>query len=407
MGIHKKVNAYKPQVIAYRRSIHQHPELGFREYETTKLISSVLNQNGIDYRPNGDKTGVIATIKGDLPGDITVALRADIDALPLAEKTGLPFASKIDGVSHACGHDIHTAVLLGVARLLNEFKGSLKGTVRLLFQPAEELLSGARSMISNGALKNPEPGYVVAAHSWPDMPAGYIGIRRGSMFASADHFQLVVSGKSGHAAHPHRCIDPIVIGAHIITQLQTIISRRIEPIDSAVLSIGQLSAGTASNIIPDQAVMEGTIRALTTNCRELIRTEMTAIAKATSSAMGGSAKVIFGMGVPPMICDDYVNDCIMEAASELLGEDKVLTVNQPSMGAEDMALYLKNIPGAMFRIGTYDNNPSSRGALHNPQTTFSEQGIPAAMLTMFGTVYKLTGSDLSMAVSDGNIPQPR
>lgn len=394
MSLVKRVNELKDVFVGYRRQIHQNPELGFEEHKTTALVEKVLVELGIEHRKNGDKTGVIATLKGGLPGEKVIALRADMDALKLQEGTGLEFASKVPGVSHACGHDMHTAVLLGAATMLAEYKEHLRGTVKFFFQPAEEMVNGAETMIQNGAMENPAVDYALACHTWPDMPAGSIGIRKGAMMASADKITITVRGKAVHAAHPHKGIDPVVVGAYIITQLQTIVSRRVAPLEPAVVSIGRLAAGTTSNIIPDECVMEGTVRTLNPEVRREVAEHIKNIAAHTALGMGATAEVEYEEGVPPTICDSYVVDVISEAAGELLGPDKVLEVPVPSMGGEDFSRYLEHAPGALFRIGTADDRPASRGALHNPKTVFSEDAIPAGIITFVGTVFKLTGSDM-------------
>ena len=394
MSLVKRIKELEDVFIGYRRQIHQNPELGFEEFETTALVEKVLDELGIEHRKNGDKTGVIAQLKGGLPGDRVIALRADMDALKLQEDTGLEFASKKLGISHACGHDMHVAVLLGAATMLAEYKQHLKGTVKFFFQPAEEMINGAETMIENGAMKDPAVDFALACHTWPEMPAGSIGLRKGPMMGSADKFSVTITGKAVHAAHPHKGIDPIVIGAYIITELQTIVSRRVAPLDPAVVSIGRLAAGTTSNIIPDECVMEGTVRTQDPVVQKQVAEYIEDIVTHTALAMGATAKVNYEWGVPPTICDSYVVDAISEAAGELLGSDKVLEVPVPSMGGEDFSRYLEHAPGALFRIGTADERPASKGALHNPKTIFSEEAISAGIATFVGTVFKLTGSDM-------------
>lgn len=394
MSLANRVKELESEFVDYRRRIHQNPELGFEEYETCRLIERVLGDLGIETRRNGEKTGVIGLLKGELPGKKVIALRADMDALKLTEDTGLEFASTKPGVCHACGHDMHVAVLLGAAKMLAEHKADLKGTVKFLFQPAEEMMNGSDSMIENGAMENPAVDYILAAHTWPEMPAGSIGVRKGAMLGSADKFSVTITGKGGHAAHPHKGIDPIVIGAYIITELQTIVSRRIAPIDAAVVSIGCLTAGTVSNIIPTECFLEGTVRTQDPDTRKKVAEYIENIVTHTALAMGATAKLDYEWGVPPTMCDSFVVDNISEAVKELLGPDKLLQVPVPSMGSEDFSRYLEHAPGAFFRIGTADERPETRGALHNPQTLFSEKAIPAGVIAMVGTVFKLTGSDM-------------
>ena len=395
MSLVERVKELEDEFIGYRRQIHQNPELGFEEFETTKLVEKVLHECGIETRPNGDKTGVIGLLKGGKPGKV-IGLRADMDALKLTEDTGLPFASKKPGVCHACGHDFHVATLLGAARILSEYKDQLCGTVKFLFQPAEEVMNGSDTMIANGALENPKIDYLIAAHTWPEMPAGSVGVRKGAILGSADRFTLTITGKGGHAAHPHKCIDPVVIAAHVITQLQTIVSRNVAPVDSVVITVGHLTAGTVSNIIPTECVMEGTVRTLNPDTRKMVKENIERIAKCTAEGMGGCASLDYEWGVPPTLNEPFIIDNISEAVVELLGEDKLLEVPVPSMGAEDFARYLEFVPGVFFRLGTADERAETKGALHSPKTLFNEKAIGTGVVAMVGTVFKLTGSDMSV-----------
>ena len=395
MSLVKRVQELKDEFIGYRRTIHRNAELGFEEFQTCALIEKLLQEWGIETRKNGDKTGVIAILRGGKPGEKVVALRADMDALKLTEATGLEFASQNPGACHACGHDLHVAALLGAAKLLSEHRADLSGTVKFLFQPAEEMMNGSDTMIENGAMENPAVDYILAAHTWPEMPAGSVGVRKGAMLGSADKFTVTITGKGGHAAHPHKGIDPFVIGAHIITQLQTVVSRRVAPLDSAVVSVGRLAAGTVSNIIPTECVMEGSVRAQNPETRKLVAECIKNIVTYTAAGMGATAKIDYEWGVPPTICDPFVVDKISEAVVELLGPEKLLQVPVPSMGSEDFARYLEHAPGAFFRIGTADERPETKGALHNPQTLFNEEAIPTGIIALVGSVFKLTGSDMA------------
>ena len=394
MSLVKRAYELQNDMFSLRREIHAFPELAFQEFKTTELIERSLKSYGIETFPNGDKTGVIGILKGAKPGR-TIALRADIDALPVQEASGLPYASTREGLSHACGHDIHTAALLGAARLLSELKNEICGTIKFLFQPAEESTNGAKSMIANGALDNPRVDAIICAHTWPDIPGGSIGVRKGAMLAAADSFKININGKGGHAAHPHKCVDPIVVGAYIITQLQTVVSREVSPTDSAVVTVGKMIAGTASNIIPSQAIIEGTFRTVSKETRGHIKDSIARIAKLTAESLNAVAEVEFGMGVPPTICDPEIVDIASEAVIQLLGEDRLLQLAVPSMGAEDFAEYLEFVPGALLRLGTADERPESRFALHSPKVVFDEQSIVAGAIAFVGTVFKLTGSDFT------------
>ena len=267
--VNELIQQYTSDAIEIRRHIHRHPELSMEEKNTTEFISQQLLKYGIEISDIPFKSGVLGILKGGEDGH-TILLRADIDALPMVEKSGLPFASENTGVCHSCGHDIHTTALLLAARVLSSLRDELKGTVLFLFQPAEERLSGSQMVIDSGVFEKYHPDFAVGLHCWPDIPAGTIGIRRGSFMASSDTVKLTIRGKGGHGAHPHKSIDPVMTSAYILTELQTIISRTIAPLDSAVLTIGKITGGTAANIIPDEVVMEGTVRTVSKETRALM-----------------------------------------------------------------------------------------------------------------------------------------
>lgn len=379
--------------IGLRRRIHQHPEIGFKEYETTKLIKQELASYGIEVYENGNCTGVIGVLKGDLPGK-TVALRADIDALPVQEETGLPFASEVPGRCHACGHDIHMSTLLAAARLLSERKASLRGTVKFIFQPAEEKLNGSESIIQNGFLDDVEA--IFGAHTWPDVPGGSIGIKKGTMMAGSDAFKIRLTAKGGHAAHPHKTPDPIVAAAYMITQLQTITSRELNPLDSAVVTVGKLLAGTAGNVIPSEVVLEGTMRYLQYDTRKHIQESIKRITEGAALSMRVGSAVEFAAGGGPVIGTDALVDTVGDSVRSLLGEDHLYTLPAASMGSEDFARYLEKIPGAFFRLGTGDERPETHLPLHNGHLLFSEKAIASGAVTFCGIVYLYTGSDFSI-----------
>lgn len=395
MTLLEKIEQNKEDLLNIRHQIHRHPETAFEEIETTKLIKKALDDAGIENHPNGDSTGVIGLIHGAKEGPV-LAIRADIDALPIKENTGLPFSSEVSGKCHACGHDLHTTVLIGAARLLKEYQNDLCGTIKLIFQPAEEVMTGAAKTIANGALENPKPDFIIACHTWPDMPAGSIGVRKGTMLGASDSFKVKVIGKGGHAAHPQKGIDPVVIAAHIITQLQTIVSRRVAAIDPVVVTVGHLEAGTAANIIPNEAYFEGTVRTQSNETRNHVAEILKQLAVGTARAMGGDAEVSYTFGVGPTISEDHLVDEISEAVTELLGNDKLLQVPSPSMGSEDFARYLEHIPGAIFRLGTHNDTPESKLALHNASLLFDEKAIPTGVATMVGAAFKITSSDMSV-----------
>lgn len=384
MNIRQHVDIIQEKVTAIRRHIHRNPELSGSEFATSQLIAKELLAMGIKVQTWESKPGVVGLLEGSLPGK-TVAIRADMDALQLQEDTGLEFSSQNSSAAHACGHDIHTAVLLGCAKVLSEIRNEIHGNVKFIFQPAEESLSGARPLIEAGVLENPHVDAILALHCWPDLPAGTVGYKRGSFMASSDGLEITITGRAGHAAHPQKSIDPIVITGHVLTALQTIVSREISPVDSAVITIGKISGGTAPNIIAAKVEMAGTVRTITREVRERMSRMIERIVSKTAESMNGGAVVKYQQGTPPLINDDALVSLIEQTATRILGRDKVVQLESASMGGEDFAFFLENVPGAMFRLGTANENPDSKLALHNPKLIFDEKAIATGIVVMCET----------------------
>lgn len=392
VSIKDRMRELEPYFIELRHKIHAHPELGMREFKTTELIKNELTKYGIKALPNGNDTGVIGILEGKYPGK-TIALRADIDALPVQEMTGLPFASQEDHKCHACGHDIHTTTLLATAKLLSERKESLHGTVKFIFQPAEEIAAGAKSIIENGFLSDVDA--IFGAHTWPEIPGGTIGYKYGAMMAGAAHFDVKISALGGHAAHPHKTPDPIVIAAYIIIELQSIVSREIAPLDSAVLTIGKLDAGTASNVIPSSVTLYGTFRYLLPEVKDKVAGAIKRISTCIAEAHKATAKVNIQIDEGPVINQDDLTSLVKESAETLLGKDNCLELKKASMGSEDFSFYLEHKPGAFFRLGTTENDENYKRALHNNELLFSEKAISAGAITECGIVFLFTDSDIN------------
>lgn len=367
-------------LIAWRRRIHRWPELGFGEVRTAAFAAETLQDWGWRVRPGVGITGVVAE-RGT--GGLTVALRADMDALPVQEETGLPFASERPGLMHACGHDAHVAMLLGAACLLSE--AELKGTVRLLFQPSEESadaegLSGAARMVADGAMDGVSA--VFGLHVLTDLPSGTIGLRPGAIQAAADSLHLTVRGKGAHAAQPHWGRDPIYIAAQVITALQSVVSRTVDPLAPAVLTLGTITGGTRGNIIPEAVVITGTIRTLNESVRDLIHNEVRRIASGVAEALGGSCDVEIDRGYPVTINDDDLVSLVEELAGDLLGTDHVRRV-EPSMGAEDFSLLAAESRGCFFRLGaTAPGHEPTRG--HSPTFDIDESALPVGTAVLAG-----------------------
>jgi len=353
------------QLIAIRRHLHAHPELSHEEAETTAYIRTQLQEAGIRILPFPLRTGIVAEVGGSKEGPL-IAIRADIDALPIHEETGLPYASAIAGRMHACGHDFHTAVVLGTAFLLKERESSLPGTVRFLFQPAEEKAKGALEVIASGALEGVQA--IFGLHNKPDLPVGTIGIKEGPIMAAADGFIVEVEGKGSHAAVPDASVDTIVISAHIITALQTIVSRNVGALESAVVSVTRLNSGTAWNVIPGKAVFDGTLRTFDERVRSTVRERFEGIATGVAQAFGGKASVRWLEGPPAVVNDGAWAEAAREAAT---AAGLTPIAPQPSLAGEDFAFYLRETPGLFAFLGT--NGPQE---WHHPAFDVDEKALP-------------------------------
>ena len=393
----KKAEALSPHLTEIRRTIHRNPELGFQEKETTALVRKELSSLGVILAPLVLETGVVGLLHGTGMGPGTVtALRADMDALPIEERTALAHASRIPGVMHACGHDGHVAMLLGAARLLAERKEAFSGTVKFLFQPAEELLTGAPKLMESGCLENPAVDRLVAVHGWPDLDVGKIGIYPGPYMASADRFEICVQGAGGHGGYPHRTRDPIIAAAHMVVALQSIISRETNPLDQAVISVCTLSAGQAFNVIPDQALLGGTVRCLEEQVRAGLREKMRRVVENAPRAFGCEGRLDWTGLVPALVNDPETSRMISEAAEAVLGLGCVERLPGPVMGSEDFAAYLEQVPrGALFRVGLRRAGREVR-PLHNSGFDFNDEALSIGASVLAGFVLRFHGSEGSL-----------
>ncbi len=347
-------------LIATRRDIHAHPELAFEEVRTAGIVAAELARMGIPHETGIGRTGVVGLIKGGRPGPV-LAIRADMDALPILEKTGLPFASTVEGKMHACGHDIHTTTLLGVAEVLQALAPRLAGTVKLVFQPAEEAIGGMAEMIRDGVMDGPKIDMALGFHNAPGMPVGEFGYCRGPALAAADTFEITVNGKSGHAAHPHTTVDPVVAAATLVLQLQTVVSRETKPMHPVVVTVGMINGGTAANIIPDSVVLRGTVRTLHDEARDNAEAAIKRLCAGMAEGMRVRCDVLYRRGVPPMVNDDRVIDPAIAAVRAQLGD--VVHEGEPSLGAEDFALMSQLVPSFQLRVGA--GAPGRADKLHN------------------------------------------
>jgi len=385
-----RIARVSPKVVGWRRDLHEHPELSYAEERTAGVVAAHLRSLGLEVRTNvGGTHGVVAILRGSRPGP-AVALRADMDALPVTEQTGLPFASKVTtayrgqmvGVMHACGHDAHTAILMGVAEVLSGMKATLPGTITFLFQAAEEAggSGGAQPMIDAGALENPKVEAVYGLHTWPG-PTGTISTRSGGMMASSDNWRVVVHGRQAHGAQPWRSVDPIVIGAQIVTGLQTIVSRNVDlTTGPAILTVGAFQAGVRENIIPDSAVLFGTFRTFTDKTRDLIRAQLRTIAEAYAKAGGATATVTIDTGYPTTANDPRWFGRATAVLRNTLGDTQVLE-STPSMPAEDFSRLVEKVPGLFFFLGVTprDRDPFGVPANHSPMFDVDEASLPTGV----------------------------
>ncbi len=360
------------EVVKLRRTIHANPELAFEEHETSKLVAETLEKQGISVQRGIAKTGIIGTLKGKGKGK-TIALRSDMDALPILEATGLPFASKNQGRMHACGHDAHTAIGLGAAMILSELKDELNGEVRFLFQPSEEKNpGGAPFMIEDGALDGVDEIYglhVIAQHD-----AGTVGFCEGEMMASADELYITIKGKSGHGARPHFAVDPIVTSAQVILALQMLISRNLDPFKQGVITIGSIHGGFAPNIIPEDVKLVGTLRSMTKEWREYAHTRVKEITEGICSAMGATCEVIIDKGYPVLRNEPAKTMFAQDCARELFGSDQVFKAER-LMGAEDFAYYLEKVPGTFYRLGIRNQKEGITADIHNDHFDIDEEAL--------------------------------
>jgi amidohydrolase len=351
-------HAAEPNLIALRRDIHAHPELAFEEVRTSGIVARELARLGIPTQTGIGRTGVVGTITGGRPGPV-LAIRGDMDALPIEERTGLAFASQTQGLMHACGHDVHSATLLGVAAILARLAPDLSGTVKLLFQPAEEILGGAIAMVEDGALEGVD--MALGFHNHPDIPVGQFGYVHGATYAACDRFNITVRGVSGHAAYPHTTVDPIVAAAHLVAGLQSVVSREIGPLDACVVTVGAIHGGTVHNIIPDSCTLLGTVRTLSAHVRAQAEAAIRRFCAGTEAMYRTACELDWAPGVPPTVNDDDILQRSISAGRRQLGD--VFALGAASMGAEDFSVIASLVPSFVLRIGS--GAPGRGDHLHN------------------------------------------
>lgn len=361
------------EIVALRRAIHECPELGTEEEKTAQKIESCLRSLGIETK-RCYKTGVVGLLRGARPGP-TVAFRADIDALPIEEKTNAAYASKNAGVMHACGHDAHAAALLGTAKLLANAREHLDGNIKFLFQPDEEGNGGAAKMVAEGCMRDPDVNAVFGAHVSPSLPAGIVGVMPGKAYAASNMFWITVKGKGSHGARPHEGVDAIAIGAQIVSALQQYVSRQTDPLDSAVVSVGTFHSSGAPNAIADEVKMRGIIRTLGPEMRAKTVEAVRRIVTGTGEAMGALVEIEIREGHAGIVNDPGMTDFVAEAVSELLGPDKLTRIDKPSMGTEDFGVFLEHAPGTFYSFGTANEGKGINAPLHNSTFDVDEDSL--------------------------------
>jgi amidohydrolase len=358
-SLRQKTNEMKDWLVEIRRTIHMHPELGFEEVETSRFVSECLERFGLQVKKGMAKTGVVGLLNGKRPGK-TVAIRADMDALPMDEANKVPYASKIKGKMHACGHDAHVAILLGVAKFFSSIPDQVRGNIKWIFQPAEEGGGGGRVMVEEGVLETPKVDAVFGAHVFPFLPIGKVGVNEKEGLAAADRFTIKIMGKGGHAASPHVAKDPILAAGYLITQIHSIISRNINPLESGVVTIGKVSGGTAYNIIPDEVELWGTVRSLNPQVREELKSRIEQVTQGVARSFSMDYRFDFEYGYPVLINDPEMSKLVASACAKGIGKENV-EVLKPSMGGEDFAYYLEKVPGSFFRLGCRNEE---KGMIH-------------------------------------------
>jgi len=384
----KEAMDIKEELIAIRRDIHEHPELGFEVLRTSQIVKDFLAKEGIPFYSFA-KTGVCGVIKGEQKGETkTIALRADMDALPIQDKKKCSYNSKVQGKMHACGHDGHTAILLGVAKILNRYKKHFKGYVKLIFEPAEETTGGAPLMIEEGVLENPKVDIIVGLHVTEDLDCGKIKIKKGVVNAASNPFIIKIKGSGGHGAHPQDTVDPIMVAAKVITSLQTIVSREISPLHPMVITVGSIHGGTAPNIIPDEVVLSGIIRTITYEDRIYCVERVEKLVKGICTAFRGEAEVLIDTGYPCLYNEDSVVDRVIRAAKDILGRENVVEQENPSMGVESFAYFAKERPAAFYFLGTRNLAKNTDKPAHSSHFDIDEESLPLGVALQCDIAYE-------------------
>lgn len=369
--IRLEIRTLQSKLVQWRRHFHQYPELGFKEKATAAFIAQTLTEIGIPHQTGIAKTGIVATITSPHPGPV-LAIRADMDALPIQEENEVPYCSRHDGIMHACGHDGHTAIALGTADYLWRHREAFRGTVKIIFQPAEESPGGAKPMIEEGVLKNPDVDAIIGLHLWNNLPLGTVGVRSGPLMAAVECFDLDIFGKGGHGAMPHQTVDSVVVSAQIVNALQTIVARNINPIDSAVVTVGELHAGTALNVIADQAKMRGTVRYFNPQFKGYFGQRIEEIVAGICQSFGATYELNYWWLYPPVINDEKMAELVRSVALDVVETSTGIVPTCQTMGGEDMSFFLEEVPGCYFFLGSANPDKGLSYPHHHPRFDFDE-----------------------------------
>lgn len=381
--IQKEAGRLQEELVEIRRQIHRNPELGFEEWETAELIHRKLKGLGLQVRGGIAKTGITALLQGNEEGG-TVALRADMDALPLQEQNDVPYKSLKPGIMHACGHDAHVAMLIGAVKILAPLRPKLRGNVKFIFQPCEEQpKGGAGLMIKAGIMENPRVDAIFGMHVNPYLPAGFLGLKEGTVMAAADEFIIEIKGRGGHGAAPQQTIDPILVSSHVVQALQSIASRMVDPLEPVVISICSIHGGQSFNVIPDNVILKGTVRTLNPNVQQEIPDRIRKIVKGVVSAFGAGFSLDYQWGYPALVNNRQILDIVRQAGKEIIGKHRILSISSPSMGAEDFASFSQRAPGAYFFLGVRKND-SEIYPWHNSRFDIDESALAKGAALLAG-----------------------
>ncbi len=396
-GVRLDIRSLHPQIIEWRRLIHQKPELGFKEELTSKFISQKLEKWGIEHQTGIAKTGIVASIKGSKQpqsnqNNRVLAIRADIDALPIQELNEVSYCSQHEGIMHACGHDGHTAIALGTAKYLQQHRDIFSGTVKIIFQPAEEGPGGAKPMIEAGVLKNPNVDAIIGLHLWNNLPLGTVGVRGGALMAAVESFRCTILGKGGHGAMPHQTVDSVVVAAQVVNALQTIVSRNVNPIDSAVVTVGELHAGTKGNVIADTARMSGTVRYFNPNFKGFIQQRVEKIIAGICESHGANYDLDYWSLYPATINDVHMAELVRSVAEEVVETPLGIVPECQTMGGEDMSYFLQEVPGCYFFLGSANPQKDLAYPHHHPRFNFDETALAMGVEIFVRCVEKFLNS---------------